>query len=307
MTAVALAAFLFFIFQTGKNNVVYWLQAIYILAAAIDISWLFMGLEDFKKTVIRNMAVKLVSVALIFAIVRSKEDLGLYVLILALSQFFVQLTMWPYLKKIVNKISQTKLNLGSHILPSLQLFIPQVAIQVYVILNKTMLGYFADYSEVGFFDSADKLVRIILSVVTALGVVMLPRISHTFSKGNLKQVNEYVYKSFNFVSNLSAPLCFGLAAIAKTFTPIYFGPSFEKTGTIIMIISPVIIFIAWSNVLGQQYLLPTGENTEYTLSVVCGAIINFIVNLLLVRNFTSIGVSIGTIIAEFSVTSVQFF
>nr|WP_281272904.1 polysaccharide biosynthesis C-terminal domain-containing protein [Vagococcus elongatus] len=74
-----------------------------------------------------------------------------------------------------------------------------------------------------------------------------------------------------------------------------------------MIISPVIIFIAWSNVLGQQYLLPTGENTEYTLSVVCGAIINFIVNLLLVRNFTSIGVSIGTIIAEFSVTSVQFF
>lgn len=305
ITLIALVLFYIFLFVTNNFKAIYLIQSLYIIASMVDISWLFMGLEDFKKTVVRNLIVKIISVILIFSVIKSPKDLALYVLILGGSQVLGQLTMWIYLPKVVNKCKVNFKHIKKHIFPSIQLFIPQVAIQVYVVLNKTMLGYFTNFSEVGYFDNADKLVKIILSIVTALGVVMLPRVANTFAKGDMAKVNSYVFKSFNFVTYISVPLMFGLAGIAKNFIPIYLGSGYEKTAVIIMIISPIIVLIAWSNVIGQQYLLPIGKNVYYTVSVCIGATTNLAINFFLIHSLSSYGVSIGTVIAELMVTAVQ--
>jgi O-antigen/teichoic acid export membrane protein len=305
-TLIAYLALLFFLNISGRYYVIFMIQSLYIVAAAVDISWLYMGLEDFKKTVVRNLFVRIIGVVCIFIFVQDSSDLWKYVFILGLSQLIGQLTMWVYIPKTVDRIGILKLNVKRHLFSSIALFIPQIAIQVYGILNKTMLGYLSNVNEVGLFDNSDKIVKMILAVVTSLGVVMLPRVSNTFARGESEKVKNYVYESFDFASYLSIPMMFGIAGIAGTFTPWFFGPEFEKTGPLIMIISPIIVFIAWSNVIGQQYLMPVGKVRAFTISVSVGAIVNFIINLLLIRYLQSIGTAIATVIAELCVTAVQF-
>ncbi|KGT37735.1 hypothetical protein P421_13740 [Heyndrickxia coagulans P38] len=301
----AFIIFIFFLKWSGAYQNIFLLQSFYLFAAMFDVSWLFMGLEDFKKTVTRNLIVKIFGVICVFIFVQTAHDLWKYVLILSLSQFLGNLTLWLYIPKTVNKFKVTWKQINNHFMPSISLFIPQIAIQVYVALNKTMLGYMSNTNEVGFFDNADKIVKIVLSIVTAMGIVMLPRVSNTFAKGDMKKVNEYLYRSFDFASYLSIPMMFGLMGIAGTFTPWFFGSGFSKTGVLIGVISPIIVLIAWSNVIGQQYMMPVGKVRGFTVSVTIGAVVNFIVNLLLIPHYQSVGTAISTVVAEFTVTFVQ--
>lgn len=282
-------------------------QSILILAAGIDISWFFMGNEDFKKTVLRNAVVKIVSLFSIFTFVKTKEDIGIYILIISLSIFLGNLTLWPYLKNIVYKPDIHNINLIKHIKPSLSLFIPQVATQVYLILNKTMLGFMEGVQSTGYYESSDKIVKIVLAIVTATGTVMLPRVANTFASGNIKKVNQYLYKSFDFVSLICFPMAFGLSAIAPKFSVWFLGNEFRITGNLISILSFVIIWIGWSNVLGTQYLLPTNKTKYFTFSVTVGAVINLVLNLLFIPLFGIYGAVFSTVISEFMVTLTQIF
>ncbi|MFT8323608.1 MAG: flippase [Bacillus sp. (in: firmicutes)] len=306
-TLTAYILFLIFLIFTKTYHTIFVLQSIFILAAAIDISWLYMGLEDFKKTVIRNLIVRIIGVICIFLFVKSSLDLWKYVLILGVSQLLGQLTMWFYLPKTVSWVKLTWKDISMHLMPAIALFLPQIAIQVYTVLNKTMLGKMANPNEVGYFDNADRLIKIILAVVTALGIVMLPRISNVFAKGDMKKVNDYLYKSFDFVSYLSVPAAFGIAATAMPLAPWFFGAEFTKTGLLICIISPIVVLIAWSGVIGPQFLMPIQKVNIVTLSVCVGAFVNFIVNLILIGKFQSVGTAVSTLIAEFSVTFFQLF
>ncbi|RYL95192.1 flippase [Sporolactobacillus sp. THM7-4] len=304
-TSTAYIVFLIFLAVVGRYHNIFLIQSVYIIAAAADISWLYMGLEDFKKTVVRNLIVKIIGVTCIFIFVKDINDLWKYVLVLSLAELFGQMTMWAYLPRTVNWIRIKWVDIKKHFLPSISLFVPQIAIQIYVILNKTMLGFLSNPDEVGYFDNSDKIVKMVLAVATAMGVVMLPRVANTFARGDIEKVKGYLYHSFDFASYLSIPMAFGLAGIAEVFTPWFFGPGFEKTGILIGVISPIIVFIAWSNAIGQQYLMPTGQVRAYTVSVCFGAIINFILNLLLIRHYQSIGTAVATLVAEFAVTAVQ--
>ena len=195
-----------------------------------------------------------------------------------------------------------------HLKSTILLFIPQIAIQVYTLLDKTMIGkIISDKSEVGYYEQAQKIVKTALTIITSLGTVMMPRIANTYSNGEKDKVKEYMNKSFNLVFLIAFPLIFGLISVSDAFVPVFFGNGYEKTAEIIKIISPIILLIGLSNVTGTQYLLPTKRQNQYTISVVCGSIVNFIMNLILIRKLGAIGASIGTVIAEFTVTSIQIY
>lgn len=299
--------FLIFIGFVTKFKEYYFYQSFLLVAAAFDISWFFMGLEDFKKTVLRNIIIKLISLVAIFSLVKNANDTGLYILILSLSVFVGNLTLWTYLVRIVESPKFNEINIVRHIKPSLELFIPQVATQIYLVLNKTMLGSMSGVKSAGYYENSDKIVKVILAVVTATGTVMLPRMANTFAQGNLNKVHQYLYRSLDFVSAICFPMAFGLAAIAPKFSIWFLGKEFEITGTIIPILSVVIIFIGWSNVLGTQFLLPTNQTKYFTISVIGGALVNLVLNIPLIWSYGVIGASISTIASEFTVTSIQLY
>lgn len=307
-TLIAYIAFIVFVHINKSNYSVYlWIQSINIISVAVDISWFLMGLEQFKKTVTRNLIVKIISVILIFTFVKTAKDLWLYILINGLSALVGQLVLWVYIPKIIVKVKIGYDDIKSHILPSIKLFIPQIATQIYCVFDKTLVGYFGSPSEAGIYDMGQKIVYMSLTIPTAMGTVMLPRITNTIANGDIQKVKEYIIKSFNFVSYIAIPLCLGLIGISKGFSVWFLGSEFFKSSYIMEIESIIIILISWSNVTGVQLMLPLGRANEFTLSVTIGAIVDMISNLILVRHLYSIGAAISTVLAEISVTSVQMY
>lgn len=308
-TTISFVLYLIFtlVFNNGDYKWLYIVQGINILASMIDISWLFMGLEQFKKTVIRNTIVKLVSLASIFIFVKSSDDTVIYTLIIALSSFIGNLTFWLYIPKMIGFKNIKILELKVHLKSSVALFIPQLAIQIYLLLDRTMLGVITDTVQVGYYENSQKIVKVVLTIATAIGTVMMPKIANTVASGDMKRVKYYIQNSFFFVSALSIPLMFGLMGVAKELSPWFFGDNFKGIENLIVLSSLIILAISWSNVLGTQLLVPLNKTKEFTISVTAGAIINFILNLVMLKNFGAIGACFSTIIAEFTVTLVQFY
>lgn len=279
-----------------------------IISNCFDISWYFQGMEDFKKTVFRNTLVKIISIVLIFLLIKSPEDLAKYFIIYVVSNFIGNISLWLYIPEILDKIKIKELKPIQHLKPTIGLFIPQIAIQVYTLLDKVMIGVIIDdKSEVGYYDQAQKIIKMLLTVVTSLGTVMIPRMANTFANGNMRQIKEYMKKSFRFVYILSIPMIFEIIAVSDKFVPVFFGDGYEKVSIIMKVISPILLIIGLSNVIGSQYLLPTKRQKEFTISVTCGAIANFIVNSIMIRKYGAIGASIGTVIAETIVTAIQIY
>ncbi|TDL78990.1 flippase [Peribacillus frigoritolerans] len=302
-SVIGYVIFILFIFHEYK--IIALLQAVALIAAVIDCSWLFNGLEQFKKIVTRNIVVKLLSLLAIFMFVKSQEDLATYTIIMGLSSFLGQLIMWLYVSEHIKRVPINASSVFKHIKPTIVYFLPQVAMQIYFVLNKTMLGIFSSNIEVGIYDYADKILKMALAVVTSLGMVMLPRMANTFVKGDLVKARDYLSKSLDFSTLIAIPIMFGLAGIAKEFIPWYMGKEFSGSAVVLEILSPTIFLMAWSGVFGTQYLVPLGKMREYTTSLYIGAIINLIINFILIREYGAVGAAIGTLCAEITVIVVQ--
>lgn len=305
MTLYAFVAFeVFMIFYTRQPEYM-WAQSINLIAVALDISWFYEGIEDFKVTVLKNSFVKIISMIAIFIFIKGPDDVTLYIIVLALSTLLGNLTLWPNIRRDLSRTDWKILNPWQHFLPMLELFIPQIATQVYVQLNKTMLGVMVNETASGYYQYSDNLVKLILALVTATGTVMLPHVANAVSHGNMEKVNKMLYKSFNFVSAISYPMMFGLAAISLTLAPKYYGPGYGPVGPAMMIESIVILIIAWSNVIGVQYLLPIHRQKQFTWSVTLGAIVNLILNVPLIKTWGLNGAMWSTVISEIAVTFYQ--
>ena len=305
--SVAIAIYFVCFMRTGEYSEYYRILLFELLAGAFDISWFFQGLEEFKKTVTRNILVRTISVALIFIFVKKEQDLVTYMYIYSLADFIGNLTLWIYLPKYFRGVKIGKINLSHQIKPIILLFIPQITSKLYNMLDTTMLGKIvADKSETGYYEQSQKVIRLLLTVVTSLGTVMIPRMANMFANGEKKQINYYIKRSFSFTFLLSFPMIFGLISISKAFTPIFFGPGFEKTSTLICIISPIILLMGIANVLGNQYLIPTQRQKEYTISVGVGVVVNFVLNYILISLWTSVGACIATVISQVAVDYMQF-
>lgn len=283
------------------------IQTVAILGTLADCAWFFIGLEQFGKIALRNILIKATGLAAIFIFVRHTGDLALYTWIMCLTAFLGQSIMWVYVRRLTVRVRVTRRSVVRHLRPTLVYFLPEVAMQIYFVLDKTMIGILSVKSEVGIYDYSDKIRMMALSVVTSLGTVMLPRMAYTFASGQMERAKTYITKSLDFSTLLGIPIMFGLAGIAREFVPWYMGDSFIKCVSVIMLTSPTILMMAWSGVFGTQYLVPVGRMKAYTLSLYAGALINFVLNLFLIRPMGSIGAAIGTLAAELTVTCVQLY
>lgn len=304
---LAYVAFWIFLEFSGQYRLYYLAQSVSLIAAAFDISWFFMGVENFHVTVMRNIVVKILTLISIFTFVKSYSDLGIYILILSISLLLGNLTLFPSLKNYLVKIDFHKLNIWQHLLPSLVLFLPQIAMQIYGVLNKTMLGIMVSVQATGYFDQSDKMVKMALAIVTATGTVMLPHVANSFAKGEVEKTRYYLYRSFQFCSAIAIPIMFGLMAVTAKFVTLFFTKRFLPVIPIMLIESVVILLIAWSNVLGIQYLIPTKQMKSYTVSIIFGAIVNILFNIPLIIKWGAVGATVATVLSELSITLYQLF
>lgn len=294
-----------FLLLTKEYKIIFLIQSLYVISSLFDISWLFFGVEKFKTTVLRNAIIKVLSTIAIFAFVKNKNDTNIYILINALSMLASQFMLWIMARKIVKFIKPNKKDILKHFAPNLKLFIPVLAISLYNIMDKVMLGIMINKNEVGYYENAEKIIQIPITIISALGTVMLPRITNLSVKGENNKIKNYIYKSIKTIMFISIPISAGLIIVGRNFCVLYFGKNFYLTGLLIEFLSCIIIFKSWANVIRTQYLIPKEKDKIYITSVCIGAVINLIINILLIPRLKSIGACIGTILAEFTVMFYQ--
>ena len=291
----------------GEYSLYYKLWLLELAATAINISWFFQAIEEFKKTVARNTIVRLASVLLIFIFVKSPSDLALYILIYGVADLIGNISLWFYLPKYMRGERVGRLTVMRHLPFVLLLFIPQIASQVWVILDKSMIGaMLEDKAELGFYEQAQKIVNVIITVITSVATVMLPRMANTYAKGDTKQLRDYLNKSLNFVSLLSIPMVFGLIAISKDFVPIFFGQGYDRVVGINYIVSCTIWLMSVITILGNQYLLITGKQKQYTITILLGLGLNAILNYIFIKLFKAEGAGVASVITQLLVITMQF-
>lgn len=301
-SAVALIAYLCCVLVLEQEHrTVFLIQSIYVLTGMLDISWLFFGLEKFKLTVTRNIAMKLMTLVCIFLFVRTAEDLWIYTLILVLGTFFSQSYLWLYLKKEVRWHRPTFSRLLKHLKPELILFIPVIAVSLYKMMDKIMLRQMSTYQQVGFYESSEKILNIPTGIITALGTVMLPRMANLAAKGLTKTSKRYIHDSMLFAMFLSGGMAFGIAGIAEVLVPVFLGEEYLPCVGLLKVLAPTVMLISWANVLRTQFLIPNQKDRSYIISVVLGAIVNLTANALLIPSLSAMGAAIGTLLAEFAV------
>lgn len=281
------------------------IQIIYLISVGLDISWYFFGVERFDITVTKSIIIKLISVAAIFLFVHNEESLYLYAVILAMSSLINELVLWLELRKTIKYKKVTKRQIVGHIKPNLILFIPIVAISIYTMMDKIMIGLLSNMDEVGFYENASQISRVAIIIVSPLGTVMLPRISNLVAKKKKEQILKYLNKSLIVEAFISSALAFGILSISDKFVPVFFGDSFDKCSIVMPILSMSTIFIAWANIIRSQYLIPYKKDKVYIISVTLGAITNLILNSLLIPRHGSIGAAIGTLCSEAIVSLTQ--
>lgn len=299
---ISISTFYFVFCINNEYSLYYSILLVQLIATGFDISWFFQGMEEFDKTVIRNIIVKILSLILIFVVIKKPEDLWLYFVIYVLSELFGNISLWLYLPKYLKKVNIKLLNIKKHIKPVISLFLPQIAIQIYTVLDKTMLGVLTNnMNEVGFYEQAQKIVKALLLVVGSLQAVMSSRIANSYAKKDQNEINNCMDLSFKFVWFLIVPLCFGIITLAPKFVPWFYGSGFEKVIPLLITSSFLLIAIGLNGVTGVQYLVQIGKQNFFTISVIVGAVVNFIMNIVLIRYFSSVGATISSVIAEFSI------
>ncbi|MBQ2639506.1 MAG: flippase [Bacilli bacterium] len=304
---ISIIVFYFVYARSGEYAIYYKILLLELFASIIDISWFYQGMEEFKTIVLRNYIIRMICLFCIFIFIKTPSDTWKYVLIFSGSTLLGNLSLWINLSKKISLIAIKKLNIKKHIKPILLLFIPQIAIQLYTVLDKSMIGMITNnMSEVAYYDQAQKVIKTLMTVITSISTVMLPRIAACYANNDKKRIKEYMNNSFKFIFMVSFPMIFGIIAVSDSFVPFFFGNGYDKIKIVMPLLSVIILFISMS-IMIAQLLLSTKQTKKYTISVVSGAIINFVLNLILIYYFKSIGACIATIIAEFSIAAIDLY
>lgn len=278
-----------------------------LFANMIDISWLFSGKEDFKKITIRNMVIRIIGVISIFTFVKSSDDLYLYVFLIVIFDFLGQLVMWVPAKRFIKRPSFNTKIIKKNLHPIVLLFLPQVAISLYVVLDRTLLGLLGSYSDVGIYEQGQKLISILLKVVSSLGVVMLPRVANLLSERRDKEAQNMVKFSFILYNLIIFPMIFGLIAVNEVFVKLFLGQNFQDVKYVLYVIVFNIMFVGWTNILGYQVLVVRNKNKEFMLSTTIPAFVSVAVNVAVIPFFGYIGASITSVVVEILVFAIQWY
>ncbi len=307
-TLICLIVWLFLILLSKDYSIYYAVLSMTVLAVAFDISWFWSGYEQYRFIVIRNSIIKIVGIILLFAFIKQKSDLLLYIALIAGTGLIGNISMWSYLPKHLVHIDWKSLNIRPHYKNTLVYFVPSIATSIYTVLDKAMIGWIThDDYENGYYEQATKLVNICKTVVFSIITVMSSRMSFLFAKELHEEIKHRLQDTINYVLLIAIPIVFGLISVSSRFIPLFYGVGYEKTIPILYMMAPLLLVIGISNCLGSLYFTPSGQRARSNKAIVTGAVVNLIMNFLMIPHFHSFGATLGSLAAEITITMMYLY
>lgn len=308
MMLIAYIAFFITIFCVPSFRIMktlYLMSSIAIVMNVIGVNWLYQGLEQYSYITFISLVFKVVALVLMFALVHKADDYIWYALITVIGGFGSSIFNFIRLRKLILLKPFQHYDFKRHIRPMFTFFAMTVATTVYTNLDVVMLGLMKSNYDVGLYNAAVKIKLIMVSLVTSLGTVLLPRISYYYEQNQVKEFHNLISKVFSFVLLFAIPCCLYLMVFAKDTILFLSGKEFLEAVPAVIIITPTILLIGLSNITGIQVLVPTGKESLVLRSVVCGAVVDFVLNLMMIPKFGAAGAAFGTLAAELVVLIVQ--
>lgn len=290
-------------FHSYKN--ILFICSLNIPLATFGFSWVYSALENFTFSTINSLVFQSLNVISLFLFVKSKEDILIYVTIPVLCSIGSVICNLINLRKYISLKTTGKLKIRKHLKPIFVLFGMSVVTSIYTLLDTTMLGFLTNDTQVGYYSAATKINKLVLSVVTSACAVLFPRLSFYAEKADKTEFFNLLNKSFAITLGVAIPATIGLNLLSEPITLIFSGTEYIPSIPVMKMMNPIIIIISMSGFIGIQCLIPLRKEKITLYSVSIGAIVNFILNLLLMKKYGALGAAVSTLIAECSVTLFQ--
>ena len=282
----------------------YNVASLLVLLGFCSIDWFYQGIEQFKLIAIRSVVIKIISLILLYTLVKSKDDLFLYMIITVFSFLGNNILNLIFINKIV-KIQLKDLSLNKHFKPLIFILASTLSMAMYALFDTVLMGLLSDEKSVGFYTAGVKISKITLPLITSIGAALVPQISRSFVEDKA-QFNRLLQLSFEVIVSISIPISFGLLALAHEMVYVFSGPEFRRSVVPMQILSFLPFLIGMGNVFGVQVLITANKEKEMLISVIVGMIISISGNFLLVPLFREIGASIANVITEM-VVAIMFY
>jgi len=284
----------------------YAICGIAIIFNIMNIDWFYQGKEEYRYIMLRNSAVKIVSLIACICFVKTSNDFLAYALILTIAKggnyFFNIVNVRKYVS-----LQFKNLNLLKHLKPVITLLAASIAIEIYTLADTTMLTFLCGDEVVGYYDTALKAVKVVRTLITAIIAVFLPRLSFLYASNQFENFLRLSKKGIKIIIFLTIPATIGLIALSNDLILVLFGAEFQNSVTAARILSISIVSVAFSNFLGYQILITIGKERQMMHSTIIGAVIHIILNWLFIFKYQFIGVAVSSVITEIIVASYQFF
>lgn len=302
-TLISTIVYIIFFLTLGKEfKFLLLLQMPVVLSAFFDISWFYIGLENFKKIVVRNTLIRIISVVLIFIFVKGYDDLDKYILINSLVSLFGCFTYWISLFKYINKIDISKVNIRPYIKETMVYFIPQICIQLYTVADQIIVGSLINFTELGYYSQSLKVPKMSLAFINSLSTVLMPTIANLYEKNNISSIQKYLKSSLEITICIGVFGASSMSAVASKFVPMFFGEKFEVIVPYMMVISLIAIIIPVGLVFTNQFIIPTSKNKEYIIPIISATLVSLICNFTFIPLIGVSAAIITVILSEFTST-----
>ena len=309
MAAVAYAALfgaVVFIPRLRQERGLYLLVSLTIFFTTIGMEWLYKALEQYTYITVRSLIFKLIALAAMFALVHSKDDYVIYGGITIFASSASGLMNFIHARRYISLRPVGGYEFKPHLKAVAVFFAMACASTVYTNLDVVMLGFMVPDEIVGHYNAAVRIKSILVSIVTSLGTVLLPRASYYVEHRQMDQFRKITAKALKFVMLLALPLVLYFMLFARQGILLLSGEDFMGAVAPMQWIMPTLLFIGLTNVMGIQILVPTGREKKVLWSIIAGAVVDVALNVALIPKFGAAGAAAATTVAELAVLIVQF-
>ena len=302
LSGISMGAYALFFLLGDKqgDKTLYWIMTINIIANMVDITWLANGMEAFKAMALRGMIVRVASFALIMILVRDEGDLYIYAILMQMSVLLANCSMYVLLKGKIHWVDISSLNIHRHLLPSLIYFIPGIVNKIFTAADKSMLGILSSKYEVGIYEQANKITLLCSSTLNSVSNVLLARAVVLFRGDEDKDhVNTLMVTAIRAAGLLILPVTLGIAAVSAGFVPLFLGAGYEKSAIVLKVFSLQVLFSTLANYYSHQCMIARGHQKEYNIAVVVTAVLNVVLNRILISRYASVGAAATSAVSSF--------
>ena len=303
---VALFIVLLTVPRLQEDRTLYIIVSLTIILTSIGMEWLYKALELYTYITIRSIIFKVVSLIAMFLLVHKQEDYVIYGGITILAGSASNILNLINARKYIGLKPVGNYQFKKHLKPIGVFFAMSCATTIYLHLDAVMLGFMATEADVGYYDAAVKIRKVLLSIVTSLGVVLLPRASYYIEHGLKTEFKIITDKALTFVFLLATPMTVYFMLFAQEGVFLLSGRAYAGSIVPMQIIMPTLFLAGITNITGIQMLVPLGRENIVLYSEVAGAIVDVIINAILIPKYASAGAAVGTLVAEFAVLIVQY-